>query len=168
MLSVAPVCPLWWVARWTARMLTSLAVAVAFSLGAGSLSFDPAPPADAPGGHAPAWSLTGSLPVIGAPDAGPVPAWSLVGSTSAIGASDHCPVLAAGVCAAGPDRAAASTLSAATGTLSVAAGIPAAPAYSGAVPAGPAGRSVVDPAPAYRMPVGPAPTTAGSRAPPRG
>ncbi|WP_405095249.1 hypothetical protein [Micromonospora sp. NBC_01412] len=153
MLPVAPTCPLWWVARWTARMLTSLAVAVAFSLGAGSLSFDPAPPADA-GGQAPAWSLAGSLPVVGAPDHDPVPAWSLVGSTPAIGASDHGPAPAAGVRAAGPGRAAADT--------------PAAPAHPAAVPPGPAGRSVVDPAPAPRMPVGPAPATAGSRAPPRG
>ncbi|MFC8849858.1 MULTISPECIES: hypothetical protein [unclassified Micromonospora] len=37
MLPVALTCPLWWVARWTARMLASLAVVVAFSLGAASL-----------------------------------------------------------------------------------------------------------------------------------
>ncbi|TDC64642.1 hypothetical protein E1258_07810 [Micromonospora sp. KC207] len=41
MLPVALTCPLWWVARWTARMLTSLAVVVAFSLGAASLPLGP-------------------------------------------------------------------------------------------------------------------------------
>ncbi|MFG1677131.1 hypothetical protein [Micromonospora sp. NPDC049282] len=33
MLPIALTCPVWWVARWAARMLASLAVVVAFSLG---------------------------------------------------------------------------------------------------------------------------------------
>ncbi|MER5334845.1 hypothetical protein [Micromonospora sp. NPDC002717] len=37
MLAVALTCPLWWVARWAARLLTGLAVAVAFAVGAGAL-----------------------------------------------------------------------------------------------------------------------------------
>ncbi|MFG1845178.1 hypothetical protein [Micromonospora carbonacea] len=37
MLPVALTCPLWWVVRWTARMLATLAVVVAFSLGAAAL-----------------------------------------------------------------------------------------------------------------------------------
>lgn len=37
MVPIALTCPVWWVARWTARMLASLAVVVAFSLGAASL-----------------------------------------------------------------------------------------------------------------------------------
>ncbi|MFI6780292.1 hypothetical protein [Micromonospora sp. NPDC050276] len=35
MLPVAFTCPLWWVARWATRMLTSLAVVAALALGAG-------------------------------------------------------------------------------------------------------------------------------------
>ncbi|WCN83468.1 hypothetical protein [Micromonospora sp. LH3U1] len=35
MLPVALTCPLWWVARWATRVLTSLAVAAALALGAG-------------------------------------------------------------------------------------------------------------------------------------
>ncbi|WP_433349063.1 hypothetical protein [Micromonospora sp. CA-111912] len=155
MLSAAPTCLLWWVARWTARMLTSLAVAVAFSLGAGSLSFDPAPPAgaDAAGGSA-AWSPADSPAVLGVPDPDLGRAWSPAGSPAVLGASDLGPVPAAGMRGAGPGRAAAD--------------VPAAPAHPGAVPAAPAGRSVIDPAPVHRMPVGPAARTAGSRAPPRG
>ncbi|GAB3957544.1 hypothetical protein GCM10027614_73230 [Micromonospora vulcania] len=36
MLPVALTCPLWWVARWATRMLTSLAVVAALALGAGA------------------------------------------------------------------------------------------------------------------------------------
>ncbi|WBB89534.1 hypothetical protein [Verrucosispora sp. WMMC514] len=37
MLPAAPARPLWWLARWAARLLTGLAVAAAFSLGAWAL-----------------------------------------------------------------------------------------------------------------------------------
>ncbi|MFD6717918.1 hypothetical protein AMK25_07690 [Micromonospora sp. TSRI0369] len=37
MLPIALTCPVWWVARWTARMLASLAVVVACSFGAATL-----------------------------------------------------------------------------------------------------------------------------------
>ncbi|WP_410812036.1 hypothetical protein [Micromonospora sp. 067-2] len=36
MLPVALTCPLWWVARWATRVLTSLAVVAALALGAGT------------------------------------------------------------------------------------------------------------------------------------
>ncbi|MEV7330489.1 hypothetical protein [Micromonospora sp. NPDC093244] len=36
MLPVALTCPLWWVARWATRVLTSLAVVAALALGAGA------------------------------------------------------------------------------------------------------------------------------------
>ncbi|MEO3773186.1 hypothetical protein [Micromonospora sp. B9E7] len=38
MLPVAFTCPLWWVARWATRVLTSLAVVAALALGAGPAS----------------------------------------------------------------------------------------------------------------------------------
>ncbi|MEH0823494.1 MULTISPECIES: hypothetical protein [unclassified Micromonospora] len=53
MLPVAPTSPLWWVARWSSRLLTGLALAVALSLGgsaapdAGALAAAPRP-ANAP------------------------------------------------------------------------------------------------------------------------
>lgn len=43
MLSAAPARPLWWLARWAARLLTGLAVAAAFTLGAWALPGHPAP-----------------------------------------------------------------------------------------------------------------------------
>ncbi|MGK5523069.1 hypothetical protein ACSNN9_27440, partial [Micromonospora sp. URMC 107] len=41
MATVALTCPLWWVARWAARLLTGLAVAVAFTAGAGAFPAAP-------------------------------------------------------------------------------------------------------------------------------
>ncbi|MET7705817.1 hypothetical protein [Micromonospora sp. NPDC005413] len=38
MLPIALTCPLWWVARWATRVLTSLAVVAALALGAGPAS----------------------------------------------------------------------------------------------------------------------------------
>ncbi|MEU4640475.1 hypothetical protein [Micromonospora sp. NPDC023814] len=142
MLPVALTCPLWWVARWAARLLTGLAVAVAFAVGAGALPAAPAqagvpstdtwvPPADAWAPPAPA------LPVTMAPADPPV------------AVADH-RVVADG---ADPDRAAAVDR-AATGP-----GHPAALADPGAA----AGAVTVGPAPA---PVGRTPVTAGPRGPP--
>lgn len=49
MLPVAPTSPLWWVARWSSRLLTGLALAVALSLGGSAGSDAAAPrPANAP------------------------------------------------------------------------------------------------------------------------
>ncbi|MFG2057274.1 hypothetical protein ACGFI9_24970 [Micromonospora sp. NPDC048930] len=47
MLPIALTCPLWWVARWTARMLASLAVVVACSFGAATLPLGTAATAQA-------------------------------------------------------------------------------------------------------------------------
>ncbi|MBQ1046327.1 MULTISPECIES: hypothetical protein [unclassified Micromonospora] len=47
MLPIALTCPIWWVARWTARMLASLAVVVACSFGAATLPAGAAPAAPA-------------------------------------------------------------------------------------------------------------------------
>ncbi|MEU7921004.1 hypothetical protein [Micromonospora zamorensis] len=44
MLPVAITCPLWWVARWATRVLTSLAVVAALALGAGPTSAAVPPP----------------------------------------------------------------------------------------------------------------------------
>lgn len=56
MLPVALTCPAWWVARWTVRMLTSLALVIACSLGAAALpGGTPGPDRTAPAtGAAPA------------------------------------------------------------------------------------------------------------------
>ncbi len=58
MLPIALTCPTWWVARWTARMLASLAVVVACSFGATTLPLSPAATASVaaptPAGYAPA------------------------------------------------------------------------------------------------------------------
>jgi hypothetical protein len=43
-LPVAITCPLWWVARWATRVLTSLAVVAALALGAGPASAAVPPP----------------------------------------------------------------------------------------------------------------------------
>ncbi|MEU1396250.1 hypothetical protein ABZ403_09335 [Micromonospora zamorensis] len=48
MLPVAFTCPLWWVARWATRVLTSLAVVAALALGAGPASAAAPTPAAAP------------------------------------------------------------------------------------------------------------------------
>ncbi|MET8836477.1 hypothetical protein ABZV78_21490 [Micromonospora sp. NPDC004540] len=47
MLPIALTCPVWWVARWTARTLASLAVLVACSFGAATLPVDGAATAPA-------------------------------------------------------------------------------------------------------------------------
>ncbi|MEU8262536.1 hypothetical protein AB0C02_18120 [Micromonospora sp. NPDC048999] len=47
MLPIVLTCPMWWVARWTARMLASLAVVVSCSLGAAAVPLGPAVAAQA-------------------------------------------------------------------------------------------------------------------------
>ncbi|MEU7585445.1 hypothetical protein AB0A95_03995 [Micromonospora sp. NPDC049230] len=49
MLPVAFTCPLWWVARWATRVLTSLAVVAALALGAGPASAAAPTPGALPG-----------------------------------------------------------------------------------------------------------------------
>ena len=65
MLPVAFTCPLWWVARWATRVLTSLAVVAALALGAG-----------------PATAAT--------PTPGPVPTSSAVPASVAVGSLAAC------------------------------------------------------------------------------
>ncbi|PGH45719.1 hypothetical protein COO58_15750 [Micromonospora sp. WMMA1996] len=60
MLPIALTCPVWWVARWAARMLASLAVVVACSLGATTLPAGVATAAPTPAG--PAVGLTSRTP----------------------------------------------------------------------------------------------------------
>ncbi|MEH0822362.1 MULTISPECIES: hypothetical protein [unclassified Micromonospora] len=60
MLPIALTCPVWWVARWTARMLASLAVVVACSFGAATLPAGVAAAAPAPAVAASAYPVTGA------------------------------------------------------------------------------------------------------------
>ncbi|MEU7972943.1 hypothetical protein AB0B48_12945 [Micromonospora sp. NPDC049089] len=48
MLPVAFTCPLWWVARWATRVLTSLAVVAALALGAGPATAATSTPGSGP------------------------------------------------------------------------------------------------------------------------
>ncbi|MEW2141819.1 hypothetical protein AB0869_03260 [Micromonospora vinacea] len=48
MLPVAFTCPLWWVARWATRVLTSLAVVAALALGAGPATASGSTPSPVP------------------------------------------------------------------------------------------------------------------------
>ncbi|MGW5560062.1 hypothetical protein ACWER9_22915 [Micromonospora sp. NPDC003944] len=64
MLPVAFTCPLWWVARWATRVLTSLAVVAALALGAG--------PATAAGSMPSPLSTPGAVPAAAV--AGPLEA----------------------------------------------------------------------------------------------
>ncbi|MDO3685079.1 hypothetical protein [Micromonospora sp. C28ISP2-4] len=60
MLPIALTCPVWWVARWTARMLASLAVVVACSFGAATLPAGVAAAAPAPAVAASAYPVAGA------------------------------------------------------------------------------------------------------------
>ncbi|WP_433131729.1 hypothetical protein ACQPWW_11085 [Micromonospora sp. CA-240977] len=76
MLPVAFTCPLWWVARWATRVLTSLAVVAALALGAGPVSAaaPPSTPTAAPSlSTAPGLSAAASA---GAAEEA-LPAWSV-------------------------------------------------------------------------------------------
>ena len=57
MLPVVSTRPLWWLARWAARLLTGFAVAAAFTLGAWAMPAHAASLADLPAGG-PAWQFT--------------------------------------------------------------------------------------------------------------
>ncbi|WP_431896817.1 hypothetical protein [Micromonospora haikouensis] len=96
MLPVALTCPLWWVARWTARTLTTLAVVVAFSLGAASLppgtmlpaGVDPGQAGSGPAVAAASASVAGPAAVA---EARTVAASAAAGSTAAAGAAGPWP-----------------------------------------------------------------------------
>ncbi|MEU4528766.1 hypothetical protein AB0F49_11115 [Micromonospora ureilytica] len=87
MLPVAFTCPLWWVARWATRVLTSLAVVAALALGAGPATAaaptpSPVPATSAmPAGGPPAASFrhagahSAAIPPEAAEES--VPAWSV-------------------------------------------------------------------------------------------
>ncbi|MEU4791897.1 hypothetical protein ACFWRG_06670 [Micromonospora tulbaghiae] len=64
MLPIALTCPVWWVARWTARMLASLAVVVACSFGAATLPSGVAAAAPAPAAAASAYTVTGASTAV--------------------------------------------------------------------------------------------------------
>ncbi|MFG1951447.1 hypothetical protein [Micromonospora sp. NPDC048830] len=154
--SVALTCPLWWVARSAARMLTSLAVAVAFSLGAGSLPFDAVIPADASAVRSPAGGL--SISAVGHTDPGapfagrPVVLGAPAGAAPAPGAPVGLRAVA--------DHAAASVGTAAAYTANA---LPA----GAAMPPLPTAHPVARAAGPGRAPLGPAPAASGPRAPPR-
>ncbi|WP_433317753.1 hypothetical protein ACQP0U_09960 [Micromonospora sp. CA-269861] len=62
MLPVAFTCPLWWVARWATRVLTSLAVVAALALGAGPATAAVSMPSPVPTSSAvPAFVAAGPL-----------------------------------------------------------------------------------------------------------
>ncbi|MGW0213466.1 hypothetical protein ACWDXH_03635 [Micromonospora chokoriensis] len=79
MLPVAFTCPLWWVARWATRVLTSLAVVAALALGAGPASA--AVPSPLPLGALPSTCAQGAVHEARATTEEPVeqssPAWSV-------------------------------------------------------------------------------------------
>ncbi|MEU8391813.1 hypothetical protein [Micromonospora sp. NPDC048842] len=95
MLPVAFTCPLWWVARWATRVLTSLAVVAALALGAGPTTAvtptpGPVPTSSAVPASVAAGSLAASYRHCGAPTVArpapaippeaaeePVPTWSV-------------------------------------------------------------------------------------------
>ncbi|MET8043348.1 hypothetical protein ABZU25_21095 [Micromonospora sp. NPDC005215] len=76
MLPVALTCPLWWVARWATRVLTSLAVVAALALGAGptSAAVPTSTPTAAPSLSA-ASTLSAASSAVAAEEA--LPAWSV-------------------------------------------------------------------------------------------
>ncbi|MEU4470526.1 hypothetical protein [Micromonospora sp. NPDC023888] len=103
MLPVALTCPLWWVARWATRVLTSLAVVAALALGAGpaSAAVSPSQPTFAP-------TPTVAPSVGAAPSAGAaeeaLPAWSVDAPPALPGDQGVIATGALPVRAAGPDR----------------------------------------------------------------
>ncbi|SCF25170.1 hypothetical protein GA0070216_107247 [Micromonospora matsumotoense] len=164
MLPAAPTSPLWWVARWWSRLLTGLAVAIAFAVASpalpGSALFDPGPAAAALPVDA---SL--SFPVAGAPAAPtgrPAGIRSGAQETDPAGAVTADRAVAVVLAVPAADRALALDVPAADRAAVVLA-VPTADRRDAVVPAGVA-RSAPPPAvPAGRTPVATAP-----RAPPAG
>ncbi|GIJ77714.1 hypothetical protein SAMN05443287_101623 [Micromonospora phaseoli] len=95
MLPVALACPLWWLARWAARVLTGFAVAAAFTLGAWA----------APASAGPAWAAPASAEPASAGPAWAVPADQRGVAGTVRSAADTTPPSArAGRDAAAPDE----------------------------------------------------------------
>ncbi|WP_236648122.1 hypothetical protein [Micromonospora sicca] len=174
MLPVALTCPLWWVARWTARMLASLAVAVAVacSLGAATLPVGAAAAAQAApvtelasAVPAPSWSTTRPALQLGAravPEPGDRPE-DAGRAPSGATAFDAGLVLPGGT-TADRGRVARASTGAAAGDVVAGTGQQALPVGSGSPLA--AWRTVVAAVSKERVPRGTAPAALGSRAPP--
>ncbi|MEU1756921.1 hypothetical protein ABZ436_30295 [Micromonospora matsumotoense] len=153
MLPAAPTSPLWWVARWWSRLLTGLAVAIAFAVAGPALS-DPGPPAAALPVDA---SL--SFHAAGAPAA-------LTGSPAGIRSGDR-RADPAGLIAA--DRGDAAGLAVpAAGRGDAVFGIAVAERGDAAGLAVPAGAARSVPAPPPAVPAGRTPAATAPRAPPAG
>ncbi|MFF4878535.1 hypothetical protein [Micromonospora sp. NPDC000668] len=112
MLSVALTCPLWWVARWATRVLTSLAVVAALALGAGTSPASAyglsafSPGSVAPSGRPAPMDDTVHTTPIAAEEAAeqPSPTRSSDGQAAPLGGEAAVPADAAPVLAAGADR----------------------------------------------------------------
>ena len=155
-LPVALTSPLWWVARWSSRLLTSFAVAVAFSLGGSTLPDTVALPETLP-------------PMAALPAAGPPGAPALVPTTGTATTWALRPGYLAGELrqrqtgALVPATVGSPTHERSLGDVHPVLGRPAGPAGA------PADRSAAAPGgPTVAVPAlaGLSPTTAGSRAPP--
>ncbi|PWR11080.1 hypothetical protein DKT68_07020 [Micromonospora acroterricola] len=108
MLPVALTCPLWWVARWAARVLTSLAVVAALALGAGMSPASAAAPeasgaapspftaASAASSAAPGSLTLSSAVVPGTGHAAPGVTEAATGHVAAVASVDPQPARAAG------------------------------------------------------------------------
>ncbi|OKI45231.1 hypothetical protein [Micromonospora sp. CB01531] len=165
MLPIALTCPVWWVARWTARMLASLAVVVACSLGAATLPLGPAAAAHAaPAAIAVDTATLRAGHLGGTESAGADPTLRALIRWSG-GAADA--VVRAGTGAPGPAARIGTGSAAAAGWTSSGAD---AAADRQAVPVGAPDSLVrgvvVAPVDRHRVLVGLVPATVGSRAPP--
>ncbi|WP_446219582.1 hypothetical protein [Micromonospora sp. IBHARD004] len=172
MLPVALTCPMWWVARWTARMLASLAVVVACSLGAATLpvgaaaaaqaapveEFTPAAP-EASRSAAPPALRVGARAVPEPGDRPEAAGRALIGAA----ALDPGRVLP-GATTADRGRGARASVGAAGGDLVAGTGQQAPPVGVGSPLAAP--RAVIVAASADHAPGGTVPAALGSRAPP--
>ncbi|KKK06853.1 hypothetical protein, partial [Micromonospora sp. HK10] len=119
--AIALTCPVWWVTRWTARMLATLAVVVACALGAATL----------PVGAAATARAATDAGIVDAPagPAGPAEESDRIGSPDRLGhlgagrvlhAAPADPALARPVAAGGPSTAPALAGPAAAGGMSTA------------------------------------------------
>ncbi|MEU7753815.1 hypothetical protein [Micromonospora sp. NPDC049171] len=97
MLPVAFTCPLWWVARWATRVLTSLAVVAALALGAGPAS------AAVPPSHPTAAPSVSAAPTAGVAEE-TFPTWSVDAPPALPGAQGAIATGLLPVCATRPDR----------------------------------------------------------------
>ncbi|MEV0427350.1 hypothetical protein [Micromonospora sp. NPDC050495] len=166
--AIALTCPVWWVTRWTARMLATLAVVVACALGAATL----------PVGAAATARAATDAGVVDAPagPAGPAEESDRIGSPARLGQLGADPVLRPAPAdlalirpaAAGgtSDALVPARPAAASGTSADGAAVADLP--TGGPASAPAGRAVPRPAERQMAPAGPAPATVGPRAPPAG